>query len=62
MTCGTGEINRRVWCPEGGFCNPNEKPTTVETCSKQPCLSWVAGSWSRVSFQIIQLFIAFIVK
>ena len=49
-TCGTGQQTRDVWCPTTGLCDPLHKPSLVKQCSQQPCLSWVAGSWSQVCY------------
>ncbi|XP_017691660.1 PREDICTED: A disintegrin and metalloproteinase with thrombospondin motifs 7 [Lepidothrix coronata] len=48
-SCGGGEQERLVTCPELGRCEETSRPNTTRPCNTQPCTTWVVGSWGECS-------------
>ncbi|PNJ31381.1 ADAMTS9 isoform 8, partial [Pongo abelii] len=55
VTCGKGHKHRQVWCQFGEdrlndrMCDPETKPTSMQTCQQPECASWQAGPWGQCS-------------
>ncbi|XP_033066243.1 A disintegrin and metalloproteinase with thrombospondin motifs 9 isoform X1 [Trachypithecus francoisi] len=55
VTCGKGRKHRQVWCQFGEdrlndrMCDPETKPTSMQTCQQPECASWQAGPWGQCS-------------
>lgn len=58
VTCGKGHKHRQVWCQFGEdrlndrTCDPETKPTSMQTCQQPECASWQAGPWGQVLWMI----------
>lgn len=58
VTCGKGHKHRQVWCQFGEdrlndrICDPETKPTSMQTCQQPECASWQAGPWGQVFWMI----------
>lgn len=58
VTCGKGHKHRQVWCQFGEdrlndrMCDPETKPTSMQTCQQPECASWQAGPWGQVFWTI----------
>uniref|UniRef100_A0A8C8A565 ADAM metallopeptidase with thrombospondin type 1 motif, 12 n=1 Tax=Oryzias sinensis TaxID=183150 RepID=A0A8C8A565_9TELE len=50
-TCGIGAVWRAVTCSSQNDedCAKMKRPEPARTCHLQPCATWQAGSWSKVS-------------
>ncbi|XP_010001146.1 PREDICTED: A disintegrin and metalloproteinase with thrombospondin motifs 7, partial [Chaetura pelagica] len=48
-SCGGGEQQRLVTCPELGRCEETLRPNTTRPCNTHPCTTWVVGSWGECS-------------
>ncbi|EMP36044.1 A disintegrin and metalloproteinase with thrombospondin motifs 7 [Chelonia mydas] len=48
-SCGRGEQERLVTCPEFGRCDEMLRPNNTRPCNTHPCTKWVVGSWGEVS-------------
>uniref|UniRef100_A0A452J319 Uncharacterized protein n=1 Tax=Gopherus agassizii TaxID=38772 RepID=A0A452J319_9SAUR len=48
-SCGSGEQERLVTCPEFGRCDEMLRPNNTRPCNTHPCTKWVVGSWGQVS-------------
>ncbi|NXU83893.1 ATS7 metalloproteinase, partial [Xiphorhynchus elegans] len=48
-SCGGGEQQRLVTCPELGRCEETARPNTTRPCNTHPCTTWVVGSWGQCS-------------
>ncbi|NWT01868.1 ATS7 metalloproteinase, partial [Mionectes macconnelli] len=48
-SCGGGEQERLVTCPELGRCEETSRPNTTRPCNTHPCTTWVVGSWGECS-------------
>ncbi|NXC29407.1 ATS7 metalloproteinase, partial [Campylorhamphus procurvoides] len=48
-SCGGGEQQRLVTCPELGRCEETSRPNTTRPCNTHPCTTWVVGSWGQCS-------------
>ncbi|XP_050165709.1 A disintegrin and metalloproteinase with thrombospondin motifs 7, partial [Myiozetetes cayanensis] len=48
-SCGGGEQERLVTCPELGRCEETSRPNTTRPCNTHPCTTWVVGSWGQCS-------------
>ncbi|NXD16895.1 ATS7 metalloproteinase, partial [Nothocercus nigrocapillus] len=48
-SCGGGEQERLVTCPELGRCEETLRPNNTRPCNTHPCTRWVVGSWGQVS-------------
>uniref|UniRef100_A0A8C3IN56 ADAM metallopeptidase with thrombospondin type 1 motif 7 n=1 Tax=Chrysemys picta bellii TaxID=8478 RepID=A0A8C3IN56_CHRPI len=48
-SCGSGEQERLVTCPEFGRCDEMLRPNNTRPCNTHPCTKWVVGSWGEVS-------------
>ncbi|NWT42197.1 ATS7 metalloproteinase, partial [Chroicocephalus maculipennis] len=46
-SCGGGEQERLVTCPELGRCEETLRPNTTRPCNTHPCTTWVVGSWGE---------------
>ncbi|KFZ64335.1 A disintegrin and metalloproteinase with thrombospondin motifs 7, partial [Antrostomus carolinensis] len=46
-SCGGGEQERLVTCPELGRCEETLRPNTTRSCNTHPCTTWVVGSWGE---------------
>ncbi|NWZ55719.1 ATS7 metalloproteinase, partial [Haliaeetus albicilla] len=46
-SCGGGEQERLVTCPELGRCEETLKPNATRPCNVHPCTTWVVGSWGE---------------
>ncbi|NXJ53556.1 ATS7 metalloproteinase, partial [Spizaetus tyrannus] len=46
-SCGGGEQERLVTCPELGRCEETLKPNATRPCNAHPCTTWVVGSWGE---------------
>ncbi|NXA17320.1 ATS7 metalloproteinase, partial [Ibidorhyncha struthersii] len=46
-SCGGGEQERLVTCPELGRCEETLRPNTARPCNTHPCTTWVVGSWGE---------------
>ncbi|NXT35469.1 ATS7 metalloproteinase, partial [Pelecanoides urinatrix] len=46
-SCGGGEQERLVRCPELGRCEEALRPNTTRPCNTHPCTTWVVGSWGE---------------
>uniref|UniRef100_A0A8C8R543 ADAM metallopeptidase with thrombospondin type 1 motif 7 n=1 Tax=Pelusios castaneus TaxID=367368 RepID=A0A8C8R543_9SAUR len=46
-SCGRGEQERLVTCPEFGRCEETVRPTNTRPCNTHPCTKWVVGSWGE---------------
>ncbi|NXO04854.1 ATS7 metalloproteinase, partial [Rhinopomastus cyanomelas] len=46
-SCGGGEQERLVTCPEPGRCEETLRPNTTRPCNTHPCTTWVVGSWGE---------------
>ncbi|KFO81131.1 A disintegrin and metalloproteinase with thrombospondin motifs 7, partial [Cuculus canorus] len=46
-SCGGGEQERLVTCPEPGHCEEMLRPNATRTCNTHPCTTWVVGSWGE---------------
>ncbi|NWI30315.1 ATS7 metalloproteinase, partial [Sula dactylatra] len=46
-SCGGGEQERLVTCPELGRCEEALRPNTTRPCNTHPCTTWVVGSWGE---------------
>ncbi|NXJ70597.1 ATS7 metalloproteinase, partial [Rostratula benghalensis] len=46
-SCGGGEQERLVRCPELGRCEETLRPNTTRPCNTHPCTTWVVGSWGE---------------
>ncbi|NXV17194.1 ATS7 metalloproteinase, partial [Cepphus grylle] len=46
-SCGGGEQERLVTCPELGRCEEMLRPNTTRPCNTHPCTTWVVGSWGE---------------
>ncbi|XP_067411559.1 A disintegrin and metalloproteinase with thrombospondin motifs 7 isoform X2 [Emydura macquarii macquarii] len=46
-SCGKGEQERLVTCPEFGRCEEMLKPNNTRPCNAHPCTKWVVGSWGE---------------
>ncbi|XP_043841836.1 A disintegrin and metalloproteinase with thrombospondin motifs 7 [Dromiciops gliroides] len=48
-SCGGGEQERLVTCPEFGRCEETMRPNTTRPCNTHPCTKWVVGPWGQCS-------------
>ncbi|NWY04962.1 ATS7 metalloproteinase, partial [Nothoprocta ornata] len=48
-SCGGGEQQRLVTCPEPGRCEDTLRPNNTRPCNTHPCTRWVVGSWGQCS-------------
>ncbi|XP_031812624.1 A disintegrin and metalloproteinase with thrombospondin motifs 7 [Sarcophilus harrisii] len=48
-SCGGGEQERLVTCPEFGHCEETLRPNTTRPCNTHPCTKWVVGPWGQCS-------------
>ncbi|NXX96272.1 ATS7 metalloproteinase, partial [Centropus bengalensis] len=48
-SCGGGEQERLVTCPEPGRCEETLRPNATRPCNTHPCSTWVVGSWGECS-------------
>ncbi|NWI49068.1 ATS7 metalloproteinase, partial [Calyptomena viridis] len=48
-SCGGGEQQRLVTCPELGRCEETLRPNTTRPCNTHPCSTWLVGSWGQCS-------------
>uniref|UniRef100_A0A8C3IRX7 ADAM metallopeptidase with thrombospondin type 1 motif 7 n=1 Tax=Chrysemys picta bellii TaxID=8478 RepID=A0A8C3IRX7_CHRPI len=46
-SCGSGEQERLVTCPEFGRCDEMLRPNNTRPCNTHPCTKWVVGSWGE---------------
>ncbi|NWW86983.1 ATS7 metalloproteinase, partial [Rhynochetos jubatus] len=46
-SCGGGEQERLVTCPELGRCEETLRPNATRPCNMHPCTTWVVGSWGE---------------
>uniref|UniRef100_A0A663MYE2 ADAM metallopeptidase with thrombospondin type 1 motif 7 n=1 Tax=Athene cunicularia TaxID=194338 RepID=A0A663MYE2_ATHCN len=46
-SCGGGEQERLVTCPELGRCEETSRPNATRPCNTHPCTTWVVGSWGE---------------
>uniref|UniRef100_A0A7M4DZM0 ADAM metallopeptidase with thrombospondin type 1 motif 7 n=1 Tax=Crocodylus porosus TaxID=8502 RepID=A0A7M4DZM0_CROPO len=46
-SCGGGQQERLVTCPEFGRCEEMLRPNNTRPCNAHPCTSWVVGSWGQ---------------
>ncbi|KFM08308.1 A disintegrin and metalloproteinase with thrombospondin motifs 7, partial [Aptenodytes forsteri] len=46
-SCGGGEQERLVTCPELGRCEEALRPNATRPCNTHPCTTWVVGSWGE---------------
>uniref|UniRef100_A0A8C8A8Z9 ADAM metallopeptidase with thrombospondin type 1 motif 7 n=1 Tax=Otus sunia TaxID=257818 RepID=A0A8C8A8Z9_9STRI len=46
-SCGGGEQERLVTCPELGRCEETSRPNATRPCNTHPCTTWVMGSWGE---------------
>ncbi|NXT78962.1 ATS7 metalloproteinase, partial [Zapornia atra] len=46
-SCGGGEQERLVTCPELGRCEEALRPNTTRPCNTHPCTTWLVGSWGE---------------
>uniref|UniRef100_A0A8C4WIN5 ADAM metallopeptidase with thrombospondin type 1 motif 7 n=1 Tax=Gopherus evgoodei TaxID=1825980 RepID=A0A8C4WIN5_9SAUR len=46
-SCGSGEQERLVTCPEFGRCDEMLRPNNTRPCNTHPCTKWVVGSWGQ---------------
>ncbi|NWH81980.1 ATS7 metalloproteinase, partial [Piaya cayana] len=46
-SCGGGEQERLVTCPEPGHCEEMLRPNATRPCNTHPCTTWVVGSWGE---------------
>uniref|UniRef100_A0A8B9PIG7 ADAM metallopeptidase with thrombospondin type 1 motif 7 n=1 Tax=Apteryx owenii TaxID=8824 RepID=A0A8B9PIG7_APTOW len=46
-SCGGGEQERLVTCPELGRCDEMLRPNNTRPCNTHPCTKWVVGSWGQ---------------
>ncbi|XP_037766036.1 A disintegrin and metalloproteinase with thrombospondin motifs 7 isoform X1 [Chelonia mydas] len=46
-SCGRGEQERLVTCPEFGRCDEMLRPNNTRPCNTHPCTKWVVGSWGE---------------
>ncbi|KAM8804359.1 A disintegrin and metalloproteinase with thrombospondin motifs 7 [Eudromia elegans] len=46
-SCGGGEQERLVTCPEPGRCEEAVRPNNTRPCNTHPCTAWVVGSWGQ---------------
>uniref|UniRef100_A0A5F8GAS7 ADAM metallopeptidase with thrombospondin type 1 motif 7 n=1 Tax=Monodelphis domestica TaxID=13616 RepID=A0A5F8GAS7_MONDO len=46
-SCGGGEQERLVTCPEFGHCDEASRPNTTRPCNTHPCTKWVVGPWGQ---------------
>ncbi|NWR55363.1 ATS7 metalloproteinase, partial [Bucorvus abyssinicus] len=46
-SCGGGEQERLVTCPELGRCEETLRPNSTRPCNTHPCTTWVVGSWGE---------------
>ncbi|NWS58625.1 ATS7 metalloproteinase, partial [Chunga burmeisteri] len=46
-SCGGGEQERLVTCPELGSCEETVRPNATRPCNTHPCTTWVVGSWGE---------------
>ncbi|NWS74286.1 ATS7 metalloproteinase, partial [Crotophaga sulcirostris] len=46
-SCGGGEQERLVTCPEPGHCEETLRPNATRPCNMHPCTTWVVGSWGE---------------
>ncbi|XP_044516221.1 A disintegrin and metalloproteinase with thrombospondin motifs 7 [Gracilinanus agilis] len=46
-SCGGGEQERLVTCPEFGHCDETLRPNTTRPCNTHPCTKWVVGPWGQ---------------
>ncbi|NXK10792.1 ATS7 metalloproteinase, partial [Herpetotheres cachinnans] len=46
-SCGGGEQERLVTCPELGRCEETLRPNATRPCNTHPCTTWVVGSWGE---------------
>ncbi|KAM6059259.1 A disintegrin and metalloproteinase with thrombospondin motifs 7 isoform 1-T1 [Theristicus caerulescens] len=46
-SCGGGEQERLVTCPELGRCEEALRPNATRPCNMHPCTTWVVGSWGE---------------
>ncbi|NWH61339.1 ATS7 metalloproteinase, partial [Geococcyx californianus] len=46
-SCGGGEQERLVTCPEPGHCEETLRPNSTQPCNTHPCTTWVVGSWGE---------------
>ncbi|XP_009893025.1 PREDICTED: A disintegrin and metalloproteinase with thrombospondin motifs 12 [Charadrius vociferus] len=44
-TCGGGQQKRRIYCPEGGYCDWTKRPNAIASCNRQPCTQWINQAW-----------------
>ncbi|KFP36788.1 A disintegrin and metalloproteinase with thrombospondin motifs 12, partial [Chlamydotis macqueenii] len=44
-TCGGGQQKRRIYCPEGGYCDWKKRPDAIASCNRQPCTQWIYQAW-----------------
>ncbi|NXE26922.1 ATS7 metalloproteinase, partial [Ardeotis kori] len=46
-SCGGGEQERLVTCPELGRCEEALRPNATRPCNTHPCTTWLVGSWGE---------------
>ncbi|XP_064932923.1 A disintegrin and metalloproteinase with thrombospondin motifs 7 [Columba livia] len=46
-SCGGGEQERLVTCPELGRCEETLRPNATRPCNTHPCTTWMVGSWGE---------------
>ncbi|NXX77691.1 ATS7 metalloproteinase, partial [Urocolius indicus] len=46
-SCGGGEQQRLVTCPELGRCEETLRPNSTRPCNTHPCTTWLVGSWGE---------------
>ncbi|XP_009983953.1 PREDICTED: A disintegrin and metalloproteinase with thrombospondin motifs 12-like, partial [Tauraco erythrolophus] len=44
-SCGGGQQKRRIYCPEGGYCDWTKRPNAIASCNRQPCTQWINQEW-----------------
>ncbi|XP_030647560.1 A disintegrin and metalloproteinase with thrombospondin motifs 12-like [Chanos chanos] len=48
-SCGGGQRERLVYCPQFQRCNVTLKPNSTEPCNVQACVSWSTSPWQQCS-------------
>ncbi|XP_027023678.2 A disintegrin and metalloproteinase with thrombospondin motifs 7 isoform X2 [Tachysurus fulvidraco] len=49
QSCGSGVMERSVFCPEPGRCDASLRPESSAPCNLQPCVSWATEPWQQCS-------------
>uniref|UniRef100_A0AAY4DAT3 Peptidase M12B domain-containing protein n=1 Tax=Denticeps clupeoides TaxID=299321 RepID=A0AAY4DAT3_9TELE len=48
-SCGEGQRERLVSCPEHQHCDLAQRPSSTESCNEMPCTQWATEEWGECS-------------